>query len=506
MVKVANVADFLLANGDPAHPAVVEKNASGFAETSYADLREAAATIAAALHELGLAPGSRVGILGPNSRFWVAGYLAVLKLNLVAVPFSAVLTAEEVRRNAELADVAAVLLDRRARRTVAQAFPTPPPLVTDEVLTGTRPGYWPEGLDTDPDADATLMFTSGTTSRPRAVRVTHRNIAANTESIISYLDLSADDRMLVVLPFSYCYGASLLHTHLRAGGSVALCSTFTFPETAVEMAEATGCTGFAGVPSSLQLLLRASSFGIRPLRGLRLIQQAGGKLPPAQLQAVIDAQPQAQVFVMYGQTEATARLSFLPPARLADKLGSIGRGIPGVELRVVGEDGAPVAPGEVGEIIARGENVSPGYLGDPEATADKFPGGLLRTGDLATVDEDGFIYVLDRKDDFIKTWGYRVSSQEVEAAALQLPDLVSAAVVGVPDDRAGEAVALFAVPRGGADVRVSTVLEFLRGRLAKHMVPEHVHLVDALPLNSNGKVVKAQLRALAGAAESAGVS
>lgn len=493
MGQVTNIADFLLATGDDDATAIVEKHGA----TSYAELRHAAGAIAAALHELALPAGARVGLLGPNSRFWVAGYLAILKLNLVAVPFSSVLTPEEVRRNADTADVAAIVMDRRARRTLAQAFDVPPRVVTDEVLGDAESTYWPSDLHTDPDSDATLMFTSGTTSRPRAVRVTHRNIAANTESIISYLDLRAEDRMLVVLPFSYCFGASLLHTHLRAGGSVALCTTFTFPETAVEMAESSGCTGFAGVPSSLQLLLRASSFGSRPLQGLRLIQQAGGKLPPAQLEAVIAAQPQAQVFVMYGQTEATARLSYLPPERLADKLGSIGRGIPGVELRVLGEDGLPVAPGEVGEIIARGENVSPGYLGDPEATADKFPGGVLRTGDLGTVDEDGFIYVLDRKDDFIKTWGYRVSSQEVEAAALQLSDLMSAAVVGVPDDRAGEAVALFAVPRQGAEVSESQVLEFLRARLAKHMVPEHVHLVASLPLNSNGKVVKSQLRAMA---------
>lgn len=487
-----NIADHLLSVGADGDVAVIETDVA----TSYGQLRQAAARIGAALRDLSLPEGSRVGILGPNSRFWIAGYLATLKLNLVAVPFAAVLTPADVRRNADLAGISAVLVDRRARRTLARAFDSPPPVVTDEVLADDGDGYWPD-LVTDPDSDAALMFTSGTTSLPRAVRVTHRNIAANTESIVEYLGLDASDRMLVVLPFSYCYGASLLHTHLRVGGSVALCSTFTFPETAVEMAESTGCTGFAGVPSSLQLLLRASSFGTRPLAGLRTIQQAGGKLPPAQLEQVIAAQPQARVFVMYGQTEATARLSYLPPERLADKLGSIGRGIPGVELRVLDAAGQPVAPGEVGEIVARGANISPGYLDDPEATAAKFPGGELRTGDLGTVDDDGFVFVLDRKDDFIKTWGYRVSSQEVEAAALQLPDLVTAAVVGVPDERAGESIALFATQRAGTQLTATQLVEHLRGRLAKHMIPEHVHLVDALPLNSNGKVVKSELRAWA---------
>lgn len=492
MDQHTNVADYLLATGADDDVAVVEADSV----TTYGQLRRAAAELAERLRALDLPAGARVGILGQNSPFWVASYLAALKIGLVAVPFASVLTPADVRRNAEIAGVSVFLADRRSRRVLARAFDTQPTVVTDEPREDTG-GYWPTGTLTDPDSDATLMFTSGTTSKPRAVRVTHRNIMANTQSIVSYLGLDSDDRMLVVLPFSYCYGASLLHTHLRVGGSVALCSTFTFPETAVELAEATGCTGFAGVPSSLQLLLRASSFGTRPLRGLRLIQQAGGKLPPTQLEQVIAAQPQARVFVMYGQTEATARLSYLPPERLRDKLGSIGRGIPGVELRVLDAAGEPVAVGEVGEIVARGQNVSPGYLDDPDATADKFPDGALRTGDLATVDEDGFIYVLDRKDDFIKTWGYRISSQEVEAAALQLPDLVAAAAVGVPDERAGEAVALFATVRPGAQVSIDQIREHLRGRLAKHMLPERIELVEALPLNSNGKVVKSELRAWA---------
>jgi acyl-coenzyme A synthetase/AMP-(fatty) acid ligase len=197
---------------------------------------------------------------------------------------------------------------------------------------------------------------------------------------------------------------------------------------------------------------------------------------------------------MYGQTEATARLSFLPPDKLATKLGSIGRGLHGTELSVVGEDGRPVAPGQVGEIVARGRNISPGYYNDPAATADKFAEGALLTGDLATVDEDGFIYIVDRKDDFIKSWGYRVSSQEVESCALGLPDLVSAAAVGVPDLEAGEAIQLFVVLRPGSSIGEAEVLARCREGLAKHMVPKRVTVIDRMPLNANGKIVKGELR------------
>ena len=211
----------------------------------------------------------------------------------------------------------------------------------------------------------------------------------------------------------------------------------------------------------------------------------------------MEAKPNARVFVMYGASEATARMSYLPPEDLTTKLGSIGRGIPGVELHVLDETGQPVRPGQTGEIYARGDNISPGYLDDPEATADKFPGGMLRTGDLATVDADGYVYVLDRKDDFIKSWGHRVSSQEIEAAVLTLPDLVSAAAVGVPDPMAGRGD--LAVRHGQPSLRGHSVdiARHCEKSLAKHKHPKRVRFLAAMPLNSAGKVRKSQLRHLA---------
>jgi acyl-CoA synthetase (AMP-forming)/AMP-acid ligase II len=206
---------------------------------------------------------------------------------------------------------------------------------------------------------------------------------------------------------------------------------------------------------------------------------------------------------MYGQTEATARLSYLPPHKLQDKPGSIGKGIPGVELRVLNENGKPVAPGERGEIYATGANISPGYHDDPEGSAAKFTPHGLRTGDLAVVDEDGYIFIVDRRDDFIKSWGHRISSQEVEAAALRMEKLVSAAAIGVPDDEAGEAVTLFVTARPGAEVAPDEVLAVCRQHLPKYMMPRSVLVVDALPLNSSGKVAKPRLREIAAAGAAA---
>jgi acyl-CoA synthetase (AMP-forming)/AMP-acid ligase II len=490
-----NTSDYLLANATPDGVALVD---SGERYT-YGQLRSAAGTLAAQLAAQDLPPGSRVAVLGPNSLFWIAAYLAVMKLGHVAVPFSDKLTPDDVRRNAGLVGCAAVFADRRILRRFAAAFGDDIAVLTDEVLRPGREPHWPGSIPVDPGTDAVLMFTSGTTSRPKAVRITHGNIQTNTDSIITFLGLRSDDRVLAILPFHYCYGASLLHTHLRRGGRVVLCNSFVFPEIALDLLEREECTVLAGVPSSFQLLLRASTFAQRPLPSLRLIQQAGGKLPPVLIRDLLAAKPAAKLFVMYGQTEATARLSHLPPDKLQAKPGSIGKGIPAVQLRVLNESGEPVAPGERGEIYATGANISPGYYEDPQGSAAKFTQYGLRTGDLATVDDDGDIFIVDRRDDFIKSWGHRISSQEVEAAALRMEQLVSAAVIGVPDDEAGEAVTLFVTARPGAVVTPDEVLAVCRQHLPKYMVPRSVLILEVLPLNSNGKIAKPQLREMAAA-------
>jgi acyl-coenzyme A synthetase/AMP-(fatty) acid ligase len=372
------------------------------------------------------------------------------------------------------------------------------PLVSDEVLAEPGRKAWPsEATIASVDQEAALMFTSGTTSSPRMVRVTHRNIQANTDSIIEYLDLTERERVMAVLQFFYCFGTSLLHTHLRVGGSVVMANSFVYPEVILNQMEETQCTGFAGVPSTYQTLLRNSTFPRRAFPALRKLQQAGGKLQPVLIDELVKSVPQAKVFVMYGQTEATARLSYLRPEDLPAKLGSIGCGIPGVTLRVIGEDGQPVQPGDVGEIYAWGENISPGYWNNAEASAEKFFDGVLHTGDLATVDADGYIYVVDRKADFIKSYGFRVSSQRVEECIVELPDVVAAAVIGEPDDVRGEAILAFVVQRTGAALSGAEIINHCAGRMANYMVPKEVLFLDKLPMNAHGKIVKNELRKLA---------
>ncbi len=486
-----NVADYFLGNARDDAPAFI--TAEG--QVTYAQFRAICVYLCAELTARGIRSGERVAILAKNSPFWAAAYLAILKLGAVAVPVSNLYPPNEVQRTLNFAECKFLFLDKPALLKYASVYSGLPYFLLDEKLLQAEPAPWPEpnpGFDLD--ADATLMPTSGTTARPRLVRITHRNLQANTNSIIAYLQLTAAERIMVVLPFHYCYGASLLHTHLRVGASLVISNTFTYPETVLDAMEQTQCTGFAGVPSTYQILLRNSTFPRRKLPHLKKLQQAGGKLHNALLQELAASHPHARVYVMYGQTEATARLSYLPPELFHQKMGSIGRGIPNVSLKVLDENGNPIQPGQTGEIVAQGPNISPGYLNDEEASREKFRNGALYTGDLATIDKDGFIYIVDRKSDFIKSYGHRISSYEIESCLLQIPQVVSAAAVGLPDEQAGEQIAAFLVRKNGATLTEQEVLKHCQAHLARHMLPKTILFLPALPINAHGKVLKSELR------------
>ena len=327
--------------------------------------------------------------------------------------------------------------------------------------------------------------------------VSHQNIECNTRDIISYLGLTSNDRVMVVLPFYYCFGASLLHSHLMAGGTVVLNNEFKlYPETVLQEMLQQECTGMAGVPSTYQLLLRKSRFPKLAFPALRWFQQAGGKLPNPHIAEILAAFPQIQYFLMYGQTEATARLSYLPPARLGDKLGSIGKGLPSTRLEVIQPDGRPVTPGsnEVGEIVAAGDNITSGYWNDPAETAKYFKNGKLHTGDIARVDTDGFIYIVERERELIKSGGNRVSAKEVEEVIAELPDVIEVAVLGTPHALLGEAIQAFMVVVPDAKITPMAVAAHCRNRLAAFKVPEEIFFLQDMPHHGSGKIAKTKLR------------
>ncbi|HZI08928.1 MAG TPA: class I adenylate-forming enzyme family protein [Myxococcus sp.] len=345
-----------------------------------------------------------------------------------------------------------------------------------------------------PTAHAAIVFTSGSTGTPRGVIQTFGNIAANTRSIVEYLGLSSADRAHLILPLHYCYGKSVLQTHLLVGASVFLDPRFMYPQVVLEAMAAEGSTGFAGVPLTFELLKRQAGPEALSKLKLRYLTQAGGGMAPETIQWTREAFHPAPLFVMYGQTEATARLSYLPPALAKEKAGSIGQGIPGVELRVVGEDGTPLPAGETGHLVARGANVTPGYLGAPEETDAILRDGWLWTGDLAWRDADGFFFLVGRAKEILKVNGHRVSPAEIEHHLARHPAVAEVAVVGVPDALGGEAACAVVVPHAGAEVKDDDLRRFCRESLPVHKVPRHVVFVDALPRGPSGKVLKAELR------------
>jgi acyl-CoA synthetase (AMP-forming)/AMP-acid ligase II len=484
-----NVADFLLDGKDPSRAALLTTKSSH----TYGEMRDGVMRIAAYL-AAHAAPGDRIVLIGDNSFFWVAAYLGILKAGLTAVPLPVATTAEDFSRIQAACGARIVFADAMVAARQADRF-AGLSVVTASEWSAMPSAPWTAQATFDPASLAALMFTSGSTGEPRGVMVTHRNIQANTESIATYLALTPEDRCMVVLPFHYCFGTSLLHTHLHSGGSLVLDLRFRFPETILQRMIETECTGFAGVPSHYQILLRNSSLARKQFPRLRLVQQAGGCLAPVFIEELRAALPGVDVFVMYGQTEATSRLSYLPPDQLDRKMGSIGKGIPGVTLEVVNEAGAPVEPGQTGQITARGENITAGYWNAPADSAEFFRDGKLYTGDMATVDEEGYIFISGRQKDFVKSGGRRVSCRQIEEQLIGFPELLEAAVIGVPDVVLGEAVKAFVVPRvRGQAGLVDQLLEYCRVNMTPHLIPKEIVVLDALPKNSAGKVLKERLR------------
>jgi len=345
----------------------------------------------------------------------------------------------------------------------------------------------------DENSLAQLIFTSGSTGMPKGVMISHKNLIANTSSIVKYLNLTSNDTIEIVLPFFYCYGLSLLHTHIKVGGSIVLNSSFIFLGTFIDELKKYKCTGFAGVPSHFQILLRKTkNFITTDFPDLRYVTQAGGKLHTVFINEFREAFPKIDFYVMYGQTEATARLSYLSPSELERKSGSIGKAIPGVELEIISENGKPSVAFENGELIAKGDNVMVGYYHDKENTAAVLKDNWLYTGDIGYKDEDGFIYLTARKKEIIKVGGKRISPKEIEEVLVRLAEVVDCTVEGVEDNLLGEAIKATIIVNSLKETMLNkeSIKQFCSERLASFKVPQIIILEEKVKFNVVGKKVK----------------
>jgi acyl-CoA synthetase (AMP-forming)/AMP-acid ligase II len=476
---------------------------------SYAEVNARANALAKWLIGNGTKRGDRVVLILGNGLDYIAGYYGTLKAGAVAAPLSPDLKAAALGPIiSELAPKAVVA----AHRSEVDLQALEPGLINGLKLlirapklkwgTAVQAHSWDEAVGGDQGANpnvempasdlASIIYTSGSTGKPKGVMLTHSNIAANTHSICSCLRIGADDIQMVVLPFHYVMGKSLLNTHFAAGATVVINNNFAFPASVVKQLVDENVTAFSGVPSTFAYLLHRSplkKYRDR-LTTLRYCSQAGGHMADQTKRDLREALPnQTDIFIMYGATEAAARLTYLEPEMFGPKLGSIGKPVAGVSIRVLDEMGREVSAGEVGEMVASGPNIMLGYWKDPESTAKALDGSGYHTGDLGYHDEDGFLYVTGRKDNLIKVGGRRINPQEVEDAILATGMAVECTVVGVEDPLMGNRLAAAVVMKEKSSTSAE-LLEACSKRLPKNKMPSMVDIVAKLPLNTNGKVDK----------------
>lgn len=461
---------------------------------TYADLWRRVHGLAGWLRREGLQEGDRAALVLANSIEYVVAYYAILSAGGIAVALNSAAKSRDF--GSWLAHCGATWLfaepGNAEVNAACQGLATPPRRV-DVDLGGKWLGGIPEAADAPPqgfpgDRPAAIIYTSGTTGTPKGVLLSHGNLASNAAAIVQYLELGEHDRIVNVLPFYYSYGNSVLHSHLAVGATIVLAENMVFPHLIVEMLARSRATRFAGVPSTFLLMLSRGRLAEYDLSALRQVMQAGGAMPPAIVDRLREALPQVQIVIMYGQTEATARICWLPPARLAEKPGSVGIAIPGVRLRVVREDGAEVGPDESGEVCVQGPNVMLGYWDNPAATAAAIRDGWLHTGDIGRLDRDGYLYLDGRRSDMIKTGAHRVYPEDVEAVISELPGVLEVAVVGMNDEVLGEAVRAVIVAAEGAEIEPQQVRAYCRARLANYKIPKVIEFRQSLPRTASGKI------------------
>src|SRR3569623_1764247 len=437
--------------------------------TSYSELVDRAAAFAATLRALGVERGDGVAIALDGDVDYLIAYYGALMAGGVAVPLCSDTRQEPLIQARRHSGARVVVLDGASVRLLDGQGDALPELraVISRAATAAPSAPWahltfraaadnPERWR-DPDVTAgdlaAIIYTSGTTGQPKGVMLSHRNLVANIRSIIAYLALSSDDVTGMVLPFYYAYGNSVLHTHIAAGATIAHLGPMTFLADVVEGLERHRCTGFSGAPATFSRLASFRSFAKYDLSRLRYLTQAGAAMSPALIEKLRARLPASRLFVMYGQTEAAARLASLPPERLPGKPGSAGRAIPGVTLKICDDAGRALPRGEVGEVVALGDNIKVGYRRDPEATARVLRPEGLRTGDIGLMDEEGYLFLSGRNSELIKSGGHRISPTEIEAAVARAAGVAEVAVSGVPDEVLGETIAAFIV--AGTDAAVT---------------------------------------------------
>jgi long-chain acyl-CoA synthetase len=471
----------------------------------YRAVKEAADRLAAGLKKLGLGSGDRIALMLPNVPHFAFGFFACQKVGAAVITLSGSYRADEIHRRLEDSEAKAILFYESFRQYVLQAVQglerCPHLLVLGDApqageirLGSLMEIHEPlvETFEADADATALIVYTGGMSGHVKGAELTHSNLLSNAEACQQFLRLQPGDGTVGVMPLSHPIGLTLtLNAFLAAGGSVDLHPKFDAASVLASI-EKHRLTHFIGVPAMFAAL---SGVTEGPQAGASPLKCAISTGDGLRQEVMDDFEAKFNIPVLegYGLTEASPMVSFNSPNR-ERRAGSIGLPLPGVDIKIVGEDDREVRPGQVGEIIVQGPNVMKGYLNRPEATREALRDGWLRTGDLALLDESGFGFIVARKKNVIVKSGFSVYPVEVERVISAHPKILEAVVVGLPDPAQGEEIHACAVLRAGEQAEEAEIIRYVRERIAVYKCPKSIHFCASLPKGPTGKVLREKVK------------
>jgi fatty-acyl-CoA synthase len=475
--------------------------------TTYADMEARAIALAGGLSERGVRKGDAVGLLSYNCPEFLQVVFAANYLGAVAMPINWRLAPPEVRYILEHSQARALVCDEALQELAGAATDgMEATLVRACISDVTPPGGWssiteleaapapPPRVPADPDDLHRLMYTSGTTGRPKGVMISHANLSWKNLAHITEFGFTSADLGLACGPLYHVGALDLTTTSLIGVGAPTIIHR-TFDATAVvDELEGSRVTAVWLAPAMVNAVMAVPGLEGRDLSSVRLIINGGEKMPIPLIERIQRTFPSAWFADAYGLTETVSGDTFLDRESIVTKLGSVGRPCLHLDLEVWDDEGRPVPAGERGEIVMRGPKVFGGYWRDPEATAKAFTGGWFHTGDVGVRDEDGYLFIVDRLKDMIVSGGENIAGSEVERVLYEHQAVLEAAVVGRPDERWGEVPVAFVVVRPGTTASADELVAHCGAQLAKFKVPKAVTFLEALPRNPSGKVLKRDLR------------
>ena len=475
---------------------------------SYSDLDARCQSFAKALAAAGTKPGDRIGIYLPKQIETLVSMLGANLFGAVFVIINPALKAEQVGYIVNHCNIKILIShEQRINALTQDIVGNLACLVNIDGMTGlpwerfikgdeaTSHSHKSENNTLVPPADlACIIYTSGSTGQPKGVMISNDNLVAGARSVGKYLSLTANDKLLAVLPLSFDYGLNQVTSSLFVGATVVLLD-YLLPQDILRTCEKEGITGLAAVPP-LWLKLSRLNWPKKVKENLRYITTSGGVMPEAVIRALVKELPKSEVFLMYGLTEAF-RSTYLAPDKVLKKPGSIGQAIPEARVLIVDKDGYPVAPTKQGELVHLGPHVSLGYWNDPKKTAKRFrrlpnfDEVAVFSGDSAYCDEDGDIFFVSRDDEMIKSSGYRISPYEIESVIGRYEGVDEVLACGVPDETLGQAIYVALSAKG--EFALSGLTNYLKKTLPQYQHPKSIYIWDELPKNANGKIDRSSI-------------